>query len=57
MNCFATLKSKIICARNGKKNYVCAVKICSVNLDHENNFLTLPTYIANIFSVSGESQL
>ena len=41
MNCSATRKSKIICARNLKFCSICGVKICSVNLDLENNFLTL----------------
>ena len=41
INCSATRKSKIICARNLKFCSVCGVKICSVNLDRENNFLTL----------------
>ena len=41
MNCSATRKSKIVCARSWKFYSVCGVKICSVNLDRENNFLTL----------------
>ena len=35
MNCSATRKSKIICARNWKLSSVCGVKICSVNLHRE----------------------
>ena len=41
MNCSATRKSKIFCARSLKFYSVCGVKICCVNLDRENNFLTL----------------
>ena len=35
MNCSATRKSKIICARNWKFCSICRVKICSVILDRE----------------------
>ena len=42
MNCSANRKSKRVCARSSKFCSVCGVKICSVNLDRENNFLTLP---------------
>ena len=41
MNRSATRKSKITCARKTKFCSVCGVNICSVNLDRENNFLTL----------------
>ena len=41
MNRSATRKSKITCARKKIFCSVCGVKICSVNLDRENNFLTL----------------